>query len=119
MGHFSSNYSHGKLFNVDSTDFPFCELSEIIKENGHKTLRVQGVFTYELKKKHKIRPCLVADSHKINLPDHLLKDIEKIMSDPEAVRLINEGKCGFKTSEYEDTKNGNGICYSGSFVDLD
>lgn len=118
MGHFSSNYSHGKTFTVDSKDFPFCELSEIIKENGHRTLKVQGVFTYKLQKKNKIRPCLIADSHKINLPDHMLKEVNKILEDEEAIRLINEGKCGFKTSEYEDTKNGNGICYSGTFIDL-
>ena len=119
MGHFSSNYSHGKTFNVESDNFPFCELSEIVKENGHRVLKVQGVFTYELKKKHKIRPCLIADSHKINLPDHLLKDVEKILNDQAAIDLINAGKCGFKTSEYEDTKNGNGTCYSGSFIDLE
>lgn len=118
MGHFSSNYSHGTKFNVDSKDFPFCELSELVKENGHKILKVQGAFTYKTKK-NKTRPCLIADSHKINLPDHMLKEIEKMLSDDEAIRLINEGKCGFKTSEYEDTKNGNGTCYSGSFVDID
>ena len=31
---------------------------------------------------------------------------------------INNGKCGFKTREYEDTKNGAGTCYSGNFVDI-
>lgn len=117
MGYFSSNYSHGNKFNVDSTDFPFCELSELVKENGHKTLTVQGLFTYTTKK-GKTRPCLIADSHKINLPDHMLKDVKMILEDPEAIDLINEGRCGFKTSEYEDTKNGNGTCYSGSFIDI-
>lgn len=117
MGYFSTNYSHGKKFNVDSTNFPFVELSEIVKENGHKTLTVQGLFTYTTKK-NKTRPCLIADSHKINLPDHMLKEVEKLLNDQEAIDLINSGKCGFKTSEYEDTKNGNGTCYSGSFVDI-
>lgn len=118
MGHFFSKYSHGNKFKVDSTDFPFCELSELVKENGHKILKVQGAFTYKTKK-NKTRPCLIADSHKINLPDHMLKEIEKMLADEEAIRLINDGKCGFKTSEYEDTKNGNGTCYSGSFIDIE
>lgn len=117
MGYFSTNYAHGKKFNVNSDNFPFCELSELVKENGHKTLTVQGLFTYKTKK-GKMRPCLIADSHKINLPDHMLKEVEEIIDDPEAVDLINAGKCGFKTSEYEDTKNGNGTCYSGNFVDI-
>lgn len=119
MGHFTSNYSHGSKFTVDSTDFPFVELSEVVKQNGHKVLKVQGAFTYTIKKKNKTRPCLIADNHKINLPDHLLKEIEKLLEDEEAINLINEGKCGFQTSEYEDTKNGNGTCYSGTFVDID
>ena len=78
MGHFFSKYSHGNKFKVDSTDFPFCELSELVKENGHKILKVQGAFTYKTKK-NKTRPCLIADSHKINLPDHMLKEIEKML----------------------------------------
>lgn len=121
MGYFSANYSHGKKFDVNADDFPFCELSELVKENGHKTLTVQGLFTYEIKKgkrKGKIRACLIADSHKINLPDHMLAEVEKLIDDDEAVKLINAGHCGFETSEYEDTKNGNGTCYSGSFVDI-
>ena len=117
MGYFSTNYSHGKKFNIDSTNFPFVKLSEIVKENGHKVLTVQGLFTYTTKK-NKTRPCLIADSHKINLPDHMLKEVEKLLNDQEAIDLINNGKCGFKTSEYEDTKNGNGTCHSGSFVDI-
>lgn len=118
MGHFSNNYSHGQKFNVDSTNFPFCELSELIKENGHKILKVQGAFTYTTKK-NKTRPCLIADSHKVNLPDHMLKEIQQLLDDSEAISLINAGKCGFQTTEYEDTKNGNGTCYSGHFVDIE
>ena len=109
MGHFSNNYSHGTKFKVNAEDFPFCELKEIITENGHRTLKVQGCFLYTIKKKNKVRPCLIADGQKINLPDHMKKEIEKILEDDEAIALINAGKCGFKTSEYEDTKNGNGI----------
>lgn len=119
MGHFSSNYAHGNKFKVDASKFPFAELSEIVKENGHKVLNVQGAFTYTVKKNNKTRPCLIADGHKISLPDHMLDDIKKLLNDQEAIDLINAGKCGFQTSEYEDTKNGNGTCYSGHFVDIE
>lgn len=118
MGHFTSNYSHGNKFKIDSKDFPFCELSELVKENGHKVLKVQGAFTYTTKK-NKTRPCLIADDHKISLPDHMLAEITKLLGDQEAIDLINAGKCGFQTSQYEDTKNGNGTCYSGHFVDIE
>ena len=118
MGLFNDNFKHGKTFNVNADDFPFVNLKELIEENGHQTLKVDGVFTYEGKKGKK-RAVLIASGHKINLPDHCLKDIEKILANQEYINAINAGKCGFATSEYEDTNFGNGTCYSGQFVDLE
>ena len=115
---FNEDFKHGKLFNVDSKDFPFVELRDIVKENGHTVLKVQGVFVYHLAKKNKDRPCLIADSHCISLPDHCMEDVRKILSNTDYIDAINAGKCGFQTSEYEDLKNGNGTCYSGSFIDI-
>ena len=114
MGHFETNYKHGRTFNVNSDDFPFTDLKTVIAENGHKVLKVQGVFHY--KAKYGERPVIIADCLKINLPDHCMKDIENILADDEAIRLINEGKCGFQTSEYTDSKGE--VRYSGSFVDI-
>ena len=114
MSHFSENYSHGKKFKVNSDGFPFTTLKEVIEENGHKTLVVNGVFSY--KAKYGTRPVLIADGLKIHLPDHCLKDVENIVSDSVAIDLINNGKCGFKTSEYTDDKGNKR--YSGSFIDI-
>ena len=111
---FNEKFSHGKKFKVNSDDFPFTTLDEVIKENGNKTLTVQGMFTY--KSKYGVRPVLIADSLKINLPDNLLSDVEEIIADSELCEAINAGKCGFKTSQYEDK---NGVTRnSGSFVDI-
>ncbi|MBO7715921.1 MAG: hypothetical protein J6S85_20320 [Methanobrevibacter sp.] len=115
---FNENFTHGSMFTVDSSDFPFVSLKEIVTENGHQTLKVDGVFTFYSTKAKKNRPVLVADGHKINLPDHCLKDVIKIMENPEYIKAINEGHCGFKTTEYEDTNFGHGTCYSGLFVDI-
>ena len=117
---FNENFSHEAKFKVNSDNFPFVALKDVIKENGHRTLRVQGMFTF-MSKKGKIskeRPVLIADGMKINLPDHCLNDVKKIMDNPEYVAAVNAGKCGFKTSEYTDENYGNGICYSGIFVDI-
>ena len=114
MGHFSEKYSHGKKFKINADDFPFCDLKEVIQENGHRTLKVAGVFTYEAK--YGRRPVLIAEGHKINLPDHCMKDVETILFDQEAIDAINNGKCGFKTSEYTDKKGT--VRYSGTFVDI-
>ena len=53
--------------------------------------------------------------HPMNM---VLQQVKDICSMDEYRQAINEGKCGFKTREYEDTKNGAGTCYSGNFVDI-
>lgn len=111
---FNENFSHGKKFKINSDNFPFTTLDEVIKENGNKVLPVCGLFTYQAK--YGIRPVLITDTLKVNLPDHLLSDVEKIINTPEYVEAINNGKCGFKTSQYTD-KNGKER-NSGTFVDI-
>ena len=122
MGLFNDNFQHGNKFTVDTTDFPWVNLSDIIEENGHKTLKVQKVFILvptKGKGKGKEKPVLVADNHIIWLPEHCLADVKKILESNEYIEAINNGLCGFETSEYEDTKYDNGTCYSGSFVDIE
>ena len=116
---FNEDFKHGKTFTVNSDDFPFVTLKEVAEENGiDKILKVQGAFTFEGKKK-KLRPVLIADGHKINLPDYMLKDIQKLLSKDEYIEAVNQGKCGFKITTYEDEQYGNGTCYSGQFVDYE
>ena len=115
---FNEDFKHGKTFTVNSDNFPFVNLKEVAEENGiDKVLKVQGAFTFE-GKRGKLRPVLIADGHKINLPDHMLKDIQKLLSKDEYIQAVNDGKCGFQITTYEDTEYGNGTCYSGIFVDI-
>lgn len=115
---FNENFKHGKTFTVDSDSFPFVNLKEVAEENGvGKILKVQGAFTFKGKNK-KERPVLIAEGLKINLPDHCLGDIQKLLSNDEYIEAVNAGHCGFQISSYEDTAYGNGTCYSGSFVDI-
>lgn len=111
---FNEKFSHGKKFNINSDDFEFTTLDDYIKAHGNTTLTVLGMFTY--KSKYGVRPCIIADNLKINLPQHLLSDVEAILYDDELVAAVNQGKCGFKTSQYQD-KNGRER-NSGSFVDI-
>ena len=119
---FNEAFSHGSKFTVNTDGFPFVNLSDVIKENGHKTLTVQKVFIMIPKNgasKGKEKAVLVADNHCIYLPDHCISDVKKILDNDEYIEAINNGLCGFATSEYEATNYGGKICYSGSFVDID
>lgn len=111
---FNERFSHGKKFKINSDNFPFTTLDEVVKENGNSVIPVCGLFTY--KAKYGVRPVLISNTLKINLPDHCLKDVEDIIADDELCEAINNGKCGFLPSQYED-KNGK-TRNSGSFVDI-
>lgn len=112
---FSEKYSHGKKFNVDDSKFEFISLDDFVQEfKPDKPIKVLGMFTYT--GKYGDRACIVANGYKINLPDHLTSDVKSILATPEEVAAINEGKCGFMCSKYED-KNGK-TRNSGSFVDI-
>lgn len=111
---FNERFSHGKKFKINSDDFPFTTLDDVVAENGNNVIPVCALFTY--KAKYGTRPVLVSSTLKINLPDHCLSDVEAIIADDELVAAINAGKCGFKPSQYED-KNGK-VRNSGTFIDI-
>ena len=111
---FNEDFKHGKAFTVKADDFPFTTLDQFVAENGNKVLKVAGVFKYEAK--YGVRPVLIAEGLKINLPDHCLKDVEKILSNDMYIDAINAGKCGFQPTQYKD-KNGKER-NSGSFIDI-
>ena len=108
-------------FTTDFKEFPFVNLSDVIKENGHKTLKVQAVYYFTPKKGDnagKEVPVLVADNHNIYIPTYQIDIIKEIRKDAAMVQAINDGKCGYKTREYIDTKHGDKLRYSGDFIDI-
>lgn len=112
---FTGKYSHGKKFKVDDSGFEFISLDDYVaKFNPDQPIKVLGMFVYA--GKYGDRACLVANGYKINLPDHLTPDVKSILGTAEEIEAINEGKCGFKCSTYQD-KNGK-TRNSGSFVDI-
>jgi hypothetical protein len=119
---FNEDFKHGSAqFTVNTDGFEWVNLSDIIKTKGHSVLKVQKVFIVtptKGKSKGKEKPVLVADNVIIWLPEHCLDDVKKILSNDEYIIAINNGKCGFQTTEYEDTKYDNGTCFSGHFVDI-
>ncbi len=114
---FNEKYSHGKKFTFNSEGNEFVSLKEYAgKFPEQKVITVRQVFTYEGKKG--LRCALSTEGFNVNLPEHLIKDIQSILAHDDEIAAINEGKCGFRISTYEDTKYGNGICYTGSFCDI-
>ena len=118
---FNEKFGPKASFTTDFKEFPFVNLSDVIKENGHKTLKVQAVYTFKPKKGDnagKDVPVLVADGLNIYIPTYLLDTVMVIRSNPDMVEAINNGKCGFKTREWVDEKRGNKIRFTGDFIDI-
>lgn len=114
---FNENFSHEKKFTYNSDGLPFCSLKELVTENGmDKIYAVHEVFVYDAKLGE--RAAMVTDGLIVNLPNHMISDVKKILAKQEYIDAINAGKCGFKPSTYEDKKFNSGICYSGTFVDV-
>jgi len=111
---FNEKYSHEKKFNYDSKNNEFISLKDYAQNHGMRFV-VRGMFLYEGQKGK--RAAIVTDGFNVNVPGHLNEDVLSIMNTPEEVDAVNNGKCAFKITTYEDTKFGNGTCYSGSFVD--
>lgn len=112
---FNENFSHGKKFTFNSDNLPFTTLDEVVKENGNKVITVREVFINH-KAKYGARPCLVCDTLKINLPNHIVADIQKILDNQDYIDAINNGHCGFQPAQYVD-KNGT-FRNTGKFIDI-
>ena len=65
--------------------------------------------------------CGVADakgSFMVNLPKHLLAQVNEMLKDEEAVQAIQLGRAGFRIRQYQP-KGSTRICYTVDWVDVD
>lgn len=55
--------------------------------------------------------------YNVSIPAHMTEVINQIISSPDMVQAVNDGKCGFKIRPYH-SKAYNKDCYSIEFVDI-
>lgn len=115
MSYFAKKFSNGPKFTFNSDELPFISLDDFVKDNGNKQFVVKAVFVHS--KGKKFYPAVVSSSYKIWLPNHMLKVVNAILDDPEAINLINAGKCAFLPRQYEKTDEYAGIYNTGDFID--
>ena len=100
----------------DGEGLPFIDLNGYLvqRNQGNAPIKILGLYINQ-KAKCGPQPHLITVDYKISLPNHLLKDCEEILADPELVQLIDNGKCAFQPEQYTDkfgqTRN------SGKFID--
>ena len=106
----------GKKFDADGKDLPFMKLSDFVSEFGTDDIvKVVGMYTHN-KSQYGEKGIIITPTVNIDCPEHMIKMIKEVISDPELVSGVNAGKCGLKFRSYEDD---HGVTrWSGTFVDI-
>lgn len=101
MSKFTDRYNHVSPFTFEGDpEAPFRKLEELFEEDSEVIYPVRALYI-NTKSKFGDAPVAVSDNMKINLPSHMLRSVNEIMEDEEAVFLINHGKIGITPYKYE------------------
>lgn len=97
-----ANLNKGSVFDVNTEGYEYKSLSDLELD---KEYIVRGV--YILKKRGNMRqdmPNAIIDGVIVNLPAHLKEDVDAILSTPEYIKQIKDGKCAFSVYTYENSE---------------
>ena len=128
----SKRYNREKLFTIDTSEFEYFNLEDLYDmaqeladeaANSGQVLDIETIpFTVygvyiNTRGNYDPAPVLALEDRYVNLPAHMTKTCEEMLSDPEAVKAINEGKVGITVYKYVQRRY-NRECYSVRWVDL-
>ena len=100
-------------------DVPYFKLKDLYKngyKSAEKTATVRGAYINR-GGKYGDSAALVCDGFNVNLPSHMLKEIEEILGNDEDIQDINAGAVGFYVYEY--TNRNGGLSYGLRWADLE
>lgn len=96
---FNEMFNNSVKFNYDGKANAYMSIEDYVTEVSDHG-KVLGVWINP-KSAYGPRGCIVLDGVNVNVPTHVNAKIEKIRANPEAVKAINDGKCGVRFSTYE------------------
>lgn len=121
---FASSFNTKRLFDIDTSDFEYKKLEELWNENSEivaeeevctKVFPVCGLYLNR-KTMYDPQPVVATDECYVNLPANMFDSALEILSDPRAIKAINDGKVGFQIDKYYQ-KRYEKYCYSVIWVD--
>ena len=119
---FASKHNKGAIdWGIDTEGFEYFKLSELYELVQDADLKLHGLFINSKNNSEYGASCVaILEDRFVNLPQHMIEEIQGILADPEDVEAIKAGKVGFKIRTYEsDKKKGKDkTCYAISWVDL-
>ena len=105
---FAKKHKKGTIdWGIDTKDFEYFKLSDLYEINGaDATYTLKGVFVNRKKPEKQLKefgasPVGILEDKLINLPNHMLGEIEDILKDEEDIESIMNGEAVFKIRQYE------------------
>jgi len=120
---FAAKHNKGGIqWGVDTKDFEYFGLKDLLERDGEGTEYIlKGLFINRNKSEKELKdygPSVVAilDDCLVNLPVHLLEEVEGILKDEEDIESIKSGMVHFTIRTYESHGK---TCYSPNWVDAE
>lgn len=119
---FSKKFNTQKVFNIETANFEYISLEELLhgakNDDGVpvEVFTVRGIYINN-KGLYEAAPVLALDDIYVNLPSHLTEPCREMLANPQAVAEINAGHLGFKIEKYYKERYQKD-CYSVEWVDL-
>lgn len=133
---FANSYNTKKIFDIDTSEFEYCSLEELFKENAseqpllddegnatgetemvcNEQFKIYGLYIND-KSMYDPQPIVALADRYVNLPAHLYKTAVEILNTPRAIDAINKGHVGFTIEKYYQ-KRYNKECFSVNWVDM-
>lgn len=113
---FANNLNKGTKFEFRIPEtHKYKKLSELLNENGEGFVYGLKAVYINTKSKYGESPVLVTENELVNVPKHLLDVCNTIRTETEYIKVVNEGKLGFKIYSYQKDTH---TYYSIEWVDL-
>lgn len=122
MGLMSKFNNVNAFIDIDTTDFSYVSLKDVLNEVGNKPYAIKGLFVNG-KGKFGDEAVAIGDHVLINLPHYVVDDVKKMLDDSVVIDAIKQGRVGIKVHKYTNSfsKQKDGTIkkfYSVEWIDL-
>lgn len=116
----ANKYNRGSVFQCNTEGFEYKTLHDLFDVNGaDEVYPVQG-FYINKKSQYGDAPVAINEDCFVNLPQHLLGDVQDMLKDADAIEQIKNGGFGYQIEEYEkEIGKKKKICYGVKWVDIE
>lgn len=105
---FAKRHKKGVIdWGINTEKFEYFKLQDLFEMNGaDATYILKGVFVHKKKSEKQLKefgasPVGILEDRLVNLPNHMLAEVEDILKDEEDIEAIMNGEAVFKIRQYE------------------